>query len=67
MNLFLALDLTPGEQEPMDDERIEIQWFSKTQLADLIRAGKVLDGKTIIGYFLWLEYKRRAGNRLFAR
>jgi ADP-ribose pyrophosphatase len=51
----------------MDDERIEIRWFSKTQLADLIRTGKVLDGKTMIGYFLWLEYKRRAGNRLFAR
>jgi ADP-ribose pyrophosphatase len=67
MNLFLALDLTPGEQEPTDDERIEIRWFSKTQFTDLIRAGKVLDGKTIIGYFLWLEYKRRSGNRLFAR
>ena len=67
MNLFLALDLTPGKQEPMDDERIDIRWFSKTQLANLIRAGKVLDGKTIIGYFLWLEYKRRARNRLFAR
>jgi ADP-ribose pyrophosphatase len=67
MNLFLALDLTPGEQEPMDDERIEIRWFSKAELGDLIRARKILDGKTIIGYFLWLEYKRRAGKPLFAR
>jgi ADP-ribose pyrophosphatase len=67
MNLFLALDLTPGEQEPTGDERIETRWFPKTELSDLIRAGKVLDGKTIIGYFLWLEYKRVTGNRLFAR
>jgi ADP-ribose pyrophosphatase len=67
MNLFLALDLTQGKQEPMDDERIEIRWFSKTELGDLIRAGKILDGKTIIGYFLWLEYRRKAGKSLFAR
>lgn len=67
MNLFLALGLTQGEQELMDDERIAMQWFSKTELGDLIRAGKILDGKTMIGYFLWLEYKRRAGKHLFAR
>ncbi|MGI9073482.1 MAG: NUDIX hydrolase [Bryobacteraceae bacterium] len=53
MNLFLALDLTQGKQEPMDDERIEIRWFSKAELGRLISAGEILDGKTIIGYFLW--------------
>jgi ADP-ribose pyrophosphatase len=67
MNLFLALDLTQGKQEPMDDERIETGWFSKAELGGLIRNGKILDGKTIIGYFLWLEYKRRAGKALLAR
>jgi ADP-ribose pyrophosphatase len=67
MNLFLALDLTQGEQQPMDDERIDIRWFSKAELGDLIKAGKVRDGKTIIGYYLWLEYKRKAGKGLFAR
>jgi ADP-ribose pyrophosphatase len=67
MNLFLALDSTEGAQEPMDDERIQVRWFSKTELGGLIRAGTILDGKTIIGYFLWLEYKRGAGKRLFAR
>jgi ADP-ribose pyrophosphatase len=67
MNLFLALDLTQGQQEPMDDERIEIHWFSKKELGDLVSSGKIEDGKTIIGYFMWLDYKRRAGNPLFAR
>ncbi len=67
MNLFLALDLTQGERELMDDERIEIHWFSKNELGDLVRAGKIEDGKTIIGYFLWLNYKRRAAKPLFAR
>jgi ADP-ribose pyrophosphatase len=67
MNLFLALDLRQGKQEPMHDERIEIRWFSKAELGRLISAGEILDGKTIIGYFLWLEYKQRVGKALFAR
>ncbi|MBV9302431.1 MAG: NUDIX hydrolase [Acidobacteriaceae bacterium] len=67
MNLFLALDLTEGEQKPMEDERIETRWFSKAELSGLIKTGKIHDGKTIIGYFLWLEYKRGAQKPLFGR
>lgn len=59
MHLFLALELTEGQQEPMDDERIEIRWFSKQELGSLIREGKILDAKTMIGYFLSLDYRRR--------
>ncbi len=67
MNLFLALDLSEGEQHLMDDERIQMRWVSKAELGDLIGAGKILDAKTIIGYFLWREHKRRAKKPLFAR
>ncbi len=63
MNLFLALDVTEGEQQPMDDERIEIRWFSRKEIGDAIRGGKILDAKTMIGYFLWLDYKRRRANK----
>lgn len=66
MHLFLAFDLTAGQQEPMGDERIEIHWFAKNELRDLIRAGKILDGKTMVGYFLWLEHKRNGGKKLFS-
>jgi len=55
MNVFLAEDLTEGKQEPMDDERIEIRWFEKDELRRMIRAGEILDGKTLVGYFLWRE------------
>ena len=58
MNLFVALELIEGKQEPMDDERIEIRWFATKDLGEMIRAGKIPDAKTIIGYFLWLDYKR---------
>lgn len=58
MNLFLALDLTEGEQHMMEDERIEMRWFSRREFAGLIRGGKIHDAKTIVGYFLWLDYRR---------
>lgn len=59
MNLFLALELTEGQQEPMEDERIELRWFAEDELGAMIREKKIPDGKTMIGYYLWLEYKRR--------
>lgn len=62
MNLFLATDVTEGQQQPMDDERIEIHWFPEEELGSMIRKGKIMDGKTMIGYFLWLEHKRHAAH-----
>ena len=29
MTIFLATDLTQGESQPMEDERIETRWFTK--------------------------------------
>ena len=63
MNLFLAFDLAEGKQQPMDDERIEIRWFEKNELDDMVRTGKILDAKTIVGYFLWQDYRRRQSKR----
>lgn len=59
MNLFLAEELTAGAQNLMEDERIQIAWFSRKELGKLIAEGRILDGKTLIGYFLWLEHRRR--------
>jgi ADP-ribose pyrophosphatase len=53
MTIFLATDLTEGEAQPMDDERIERRWFSHKEVRDLIESGKIVDGKTIIGYYRW--------------
>jgi ADP-ribose pyrophosphatase len=57
MNLFLAEELTEGKQEPMEDERIEIRWFERDELGEMIRRGDIKDGKTIIAYFMWLDHK----------
>ena len=53
MTIFLATGLTAGEAQPMDDERIEVRWFSAKQVEQMIRTNKIEDGKTIVGYFVW--------------
>jgi len=57
MTIFLATDLTAGEAQPMEDERIECRWFTRKDLDGMIRAGKIEDGKTMIGFLTWLRYK----------
>jgi ADP-ribose pyrophosphatase len=56
MTLFIAEDLTEGEATPMDDERIETRWFSPKELDAMIRTGRIIDGKTIIGFLMWRRY-----------
>ena len=58
MTIFLATELTAGEPEPMEDERIESRWFSRKELDEMIRDGKVEDGKTIIGFLSWMRYTK---------
>ncbi len=53
MTLFLATELTEGEATPMDDERIQTRWFTRKELAEMIRRGKIEDAKTMLGFFLW--------------
>ena len=57
MTILLAQDLTEGEQEPMEDERIELDWVPSRKLDEWIEGGKIQDAKTMIGFFTW---KRRA-------
>lgn len=63
MTIFLATDLTQGEPQPMEDERIECRWFTRAELDRMIRAGKIEDGKTIIGFLTWLHSGRGAGRQ----
>jgi ADP-ribose pyrophosphatase len=58
MTIFLATDLTKGEATPMDDEQIETRWFKRKEIAQMIRDGKIQDGKTIIGYYLATDKSR---------
>ncbi len=53
MTLFVAQDLTAGTATPMDDERIEMRWFSFAEMRDMIRKNEIEDGKTITGFLMW--------------
>jgi ADP-ribose pyrophosphatase len=53
MTIFLATGLTAGEATPMDDERIETRWFAGQEIEQAIRSGKIVDGKTMLGYLIW--------------
>jgi len=56
MTIFLATNLTGGEAQPMDDEKIETRWFTPAEIESMIKSGKILDGKTMIGYFTWKRF-----------
>jgi ADP-ribose pyrophosphatase len=58
MTIFLATELTAGEPQPMEDERIECRWFGRKELDEMIRDGKIEDGKTIIGFLSWMRYTK---------
>jgi ADP-ribose pyrophosphatase len=53
MTIFLATGLTAGQATPMDDERIETRWFTQKEIEQAIQSGKIVDGKTMLGYLVW--------------
>jgi ADP-ribose pyrophosphatase len=53
MTIYLATGLTAGTATPMDDERIEARWYTRQELAAMVRAGRIEDAKTIIGFHTW--------------
>jgi ADP-ribose pyrophosphatase len=53
MTIYHATGLTEGTASPMDDERIETKWFTKKQLKQMIRKGRIQDSKTLVGYLMW--------------
>jgi ADP-ribose pyrophosphatase len=53
MNILLAEDLTLGIATPEDDEKIELHMTPLSEVLRLIQAGKIQDGKTLIGVLLY--------------
>ena len=60
MTIYAAQDLTEGDQEPMEDERIEMNWHTPKDIDARIRTGRIRDAKTIIGFLAWQRYGRTA-------
>lgn len=53
MTILLAEELTLGEATPEEDEKIEIHMTPLSEVVRLIQAGKIEDGKTMIGVLLY--------------
>lgn len=60
MEVYLATDLTEGEAQPEDDEKIEILRIRLSELLKMRNEGQIHDGKTIIGLSIY-EALRRSG------
>ena len=52
MSLYLATDLTVGDQNLMDDEAIAVEAFTVSEAIALIAEGAIRDAKTIVGLLL---------------
>ncbi len=64
MTILLAEGLTLGEATPEEDEKIELHMTPLSEVLRLIRAGKIEDGKTLIGVLLYADRRRaKAGRR----
>jgi len=58
-HLFLAEELTVGENAPMEDEKIERLWIPLEEAIALIESGEIRDGFTVIALLRVQEYLRR--------
>ena len=56
MYLLLAEGLTPGRAEPEDDEKIIARPYTRKQVEQMIRKGKLQDAKTIAGVLYYLRF-----------
>jgi ADP-ribose pyrophosphatase len=56
MTIYLATGLSAGASTPMEDERIEMGWFTARDLDQMIGSGKIIDAKTQIGFLKWKRY-----------
>ena len=62
MFILLAEGLTAGEAEPEEDEKIISRAYTRKQLEEMIRGGKLRDAKSIAGilfYFRFLSPQNR--------
>ena len=57
MTIFLATGLTEGAAHNMEDERIVPRWFTRPEVEEMIRGGKIIDGKTILGFLVWSKLR----------
>lgn len=59
MHLYLAEDLIPGRLVAEDTEGITVVKVPVSQIATVLNSGKICDGKSIAGLYIFLEYRKK--------
>src|ERR1700761_4898768 len=57
MQVFIAEGLTLGDAQPEYDEQLQIELMPLSRLLEMIDAGKIYDGKTLISVMLYVRLK----------
>jgi ADP-ribose pyrophosphatase len=60
MYILLAEDLTLGEAEPEEDERITCKAFTHGEIEQMIRRNKIRDAKSVAGILYYLRFLVRS-------
>jgi ADP-ribose pyrophosphatase len=58
MWLLLAEDLTEGQAQPEEDEKLEVQAYRVNELKTMIKKGELKDAKSIAGILYYLTFLR---------
>ena len=56
MYLLLAEGLTPGQASPEDDEKLTVAAYTRRQLEQMMRTGKLRDAKSIAGLLFYFSF-----------
>lgn len=60
MEIYLATGIVAGEAAPEEDEKLEIRLMPLSEAVAMAMAGKIHDGKTLVGTLLYAEERRRS-------
>lgn len=63
MEIFLAEGLTKGKAHPEEDEKIETRIVKLPEILKWIRAGKILDSKSVAGVLYYAAFLARPKSR----
>jgi ADP-ribose pyrophosphatase len=59
LHLYLASDLVPSRLVAEDTEGIRVVRVPLSQISAVLISGKIMDGKSIAGLYMFLEYHKR--------
>ena len=59
LHLYLATDLLPSRLVAEDTEGIHVVRVPVSQIRKILASGKICDGKSIAGLYMYLEYKNK--------